>query len=284
MASNIVPFRRFKKPRRRTRWFHWVVAIVASAGIGHFIGMQSTKNPLLPNYTARTVEDKAIEGRASVIDGDTIEIGGTHIRFDGIDAPESEQDCTYLMKGYQCGQTAAKALAEFLAASRPTRCIQSGTDQYGRVIGSCFRADGEDVSRWLVRHGHALDWPHYSKGRYLPEQQAAQREKAGIWAGEFTEPWEWRHQKRSAEAEGASAVSEARTEPASSSTALLSTANGVIGACQIKGNISPNTGEKIYHLPGQRYYDETRVSLKNGERYFCSEEDAQAAGWRRSRQ
>lgn len=54
------------------------------------------------------------------------------------------------------------------------------------------------------------------------------------------------------------------------------------GACNIKGNVSTR-GERIYHVPGQKYYDETRISASHGERWFCSEEEARAAGWRRSR-
>lgn len=52
--------------------------------------------------------------------------------------------------------------------------------------------------------------------------------------------------------------------------------------CVVKGNISPNTGEKIYHVPGQEYYRVTRVSLTNGERWFCSEQTAQKSGWRKA--
>ena len=52
--------------------------------------------------------------------------------------------------------------------------------------------------------------------------------------------------------------------------------------CVIKGNINTQ-GERIYHLPGQEYYDETRISRSHGERWFCSEEEAREAGWRRSR-
>lgn len=53
-------------------------------------------------------------------------------------------------------------------------------------------------------------------------------------------------------------------------------------ACSIKGNVSTQ-GERIYHVPGQKYYEETRISASHGERWFCSEEEARAAGWRRSR-
>lgn len=52
--------------------------------------------------------------------------------------------------------------------------------------------------------------------------------------------------------------------------------------CEIKGNISINTGERIYHVPGQEHYAETRISLTHGERWFCSEDEARASGWRRA--
>ena len=53
--------------------------------------------------------------------------------------------------------------------------------------------------------------------------------------------------------------------------------------CNVKGNISVRTGERIYHVPGQRYYSATRVNWLRGERWFCSEAEARRAGWRRSR-
>ncbi|MGR9204097.1 sunset domain-containing protein [Rhizobium leguminosarum] len=53
-------------------------------------------------------------------------------------------------------------------------------------------------------------------------------------------------------------------------------------SCRIKGNISINTGERIFHVPGQKYYAQTKISPKYGERWFCSEFEAWAAGWRKS--
>jgi hypothetical protein len=53
--------------------------------------------------------------------------------------------------------------------------------------------------------------------------------------------------------------------------------------CTIKGNISKNNGQRIYHVPGQEYYTQTRINWLSGERWFCSEADARAAGWRKSR-
>lgn len=52
--------------------------------------------------------------------------------------------------------------------------------------------------------------------------------------------------------------------------------------CDIKGNISVHSGERIYHVPGQRYYASTIIRPEYGERWFCSEAEARSSGWRRS--
>ena len=80
--------------------------------------------------------------------------------------------------------------------------------------------------------------------------------------------------------------------------ALFATAAGLAGAygftqeptsvpvagagCVIKGKISYSGGQRIYHVPGQHYYDQTVIDPAKGERWFCSEAEAQAAGWRRA--
>lgn len=50
--------------------------------------------------------------------------------------------------------------------------------------------------------------------------------------------------------------------------------------CPIKGNISTSSGDKIYHIPGWNNYDETRIDIADGERWFCTEQEALNAGWR----
>jgi len=203
-------------------------------------------------------------GRASVVDGDTIEIAGKRIRINGIDAPESSQLCQDAQgRSYRCGAMSARALDQVLAASRPVRCDFVEWDQYGRFVGNCFRTDGVSVAAALVRAGMALDWPRYSGGAYAKEQSAAAAAKAGIWQGEFQPPWEWRAEQRNS----------------SIITPLIApvTSDG----CGIKGNIS-RSGEQIYHIPGMRDYDQTQINERGGERWFCSEAEAQDAGWRRA--
>lgn len=52
--------------------------------------------------------------------------------------------------------------------------------------------------------------------------------------------------------------------------------------CNIKGNISIETGNRLYHLPGMEDYESTRISPEHGERWFCTEREAIAAGWRKA--
>lgn len=52
--------------------------------------------------------------------------------------------------------------------------------------------------------------------------------------------------------------------------------------CDIKGNIGYNTGEKIYHLPGMTFYNDTVINPDYGERWFCTEAEAKANGWRKA--
>lgn len=132
-----------------------------------------------------------IVGRASIIDGDTLEIHGTRIRLWGVDAPESAQLC----RGedslqYRCGAKAANDL-DALVAERPVNCTPLTVDRYGRTVASCF-VNGVDLAQWLVENGLALDWPQFSKGRYGHAQHEAKHAVRGIWAGSYVEPWVYR--------------------------------------------------------------------------------------------
>jgi hypothetical protein len=53
-------------------------------------------------------------------------------------------------------------------------------------------------------------------------------------------------------------------------------------SCNIKGNISISSGERIYHVPGQENYDVTVIRADYGERWFCSEDNARSANWRKA--
>jgi endonuclease YncB( thermonuclease family) len=132
-----------------------------------------------------------LSGRASVIDGDTIEIHGQRIRLWGVDAPESVQLCRGSDSDlYRCGARAANEIAGFLDGKVVT-CEPVDTDRYGRTVARCLTG-GADLGEWLVARGLALDWPRYSHGRHASAQAEARHAERGVWSGSFVEPWLYR--------------------------------------------------------------------------------------------
>lgn len=135
-----------------------------------------------------------VMGRASVIDGDTLEIHDQRIRLWGVDAPEGRQSCDAADGAvYACGRLSANRLDQYLQ-DKTVSCFEEDTDRYGRMVARC-EADGADVGAWLVRHGYAVRYARYAGTAYLAEATAAQRAGAGVWAGRFTNPEAWRRGK-----------------------------------------------------------------------------------------
>ena len=74
------------------------------------------------------------------------------------------------------------------------RCRVSNRDRYGRFLGTCYAADGENLNGWLVRNGHALAYRRYSL-RYAGDEVRARNAGVGMHAGAFVKPWDWRRPK-----------------------------------------------------------------------------------------
>jgi endonuclease YncB( thermonuclease family) len=206
-----------------------------------------------------------IYGTARVADGDTLTLGDTRIRLFGIDAPELDQTCSKEGAKWQCGMEATARLKR-LVAGKNVRCIPMGKDDFGRTLARCDTI-GVDLNQAMVESGFATAFRKYSAD-YAAAEERAKAGQRGLWSGTFEQPSEYRAKQRRAE-----------TNVARSNSRRRSTAPAVRGAtgCVIKGNHS-RRGEWIYHLPGMPYYDQTRA-----EDIFCSEAEAQAAGYRRAR-
>jgi len=219
---------------------------------------------------------ETVTGRASVIDGDTIEIRGTRFRLQGVDTPESAQTCQDVAgKPYRCGQKASLALADKIGTAN-VACEEIEKDRYGRTVAVC-RLGAEDLNGWLVAQGHGMAYRRYSTA-YVAQEDVAKAAKRGIWAGAFTAPWDWRKGKRAMDMGMAAPGGPDGPIPAPKTPH----ATAASGTCAIKGNIN-RKGDRIYHLPGTRDYDRTGISEAAGERMFCSEDEAKAAGWRAPR-
>lgn len=140
---------------------------------------------------ACTPAPPTVMGRASVIDGDTLEIHDQRIRLWGVDAPEGRQSCDAADGAvYACGRLSANRLDQHLQ-DKTVACFEEDTDRYGRMVARC-EVDGEDVGAWLVRHGYAVRYARYAGTAYLAEEAAAKQDGAGVWSGRFTNPEDWR--------------------------------------------------------------------------------------------
>ena len=142
--------------------------------------------------------DFNIVGKARVIDGDTITINNTKIRFSGIDAPEKNYyGQTQFCKGpkgvWACGKKASTKLKQ-LINGQEVQCTDEGKDRYGRTLSICY-ANGVDLQAEMVRSGMAVAYLRYSN-RYENEMLEAMIAQVGIWAGPFLEPEDWRRQNR----------------------------------------------------------------------------------------
>lgn len=198
--------------------------------------------------------ERSISGAASVISGDTLTVDGRVIRLHGIDAPETGQLCALDGQPSHCGRDAAALLRE-LTEGQVVICREVAGDDSGRIVAKC-KAGWMDLGAEMVTMGMAVAYLRYSDD-YLQNHREARGKGNGIFAGEFVEPEQWRGGER---------------HP------VEIAGDSVPGHCLIKGDIDAR-GERIYRLPDQPVYEVTRIDPAQGERWFCSEADARAAGW-----
>jgi endonuclease YncB( thermonuclease family) len=232
---------------------------------------------------------QTLTGIARITDADTIVIGTETIRLQGVDAPETDQICLDSRGAlWNCGIDARDRLVRYIG-SRETSCVTNGKDVFGRRLATCSTNEG-DLSAWLVREGLALAFVRYSSA-YAPEEVIARSAPKGMWAGAFIAPWDWRARTASTAILGSYRPTEQQERLLRPSTpplrpqpspSPLAQSQEQRGACVVKGNISSG-GERIYHVPGQRYYDKTQIDESKGERWFCTEQEAVGAGWRKAK-
>lgn len=196
------------------------------------------------------------DGRVRAYDGDGIYVGDTKVRLFGIDAPELTQMCDDAGgRAYPCGELSYAALADMFDGEW---AICDALDQsYDRIVARCYVGE-RDIAQEVVLAGWAEAYREFSMDYDLAEKTAQVR-GVGIWGGQHQSPAAFRAEQRAARAQ----------------------ANAPTGACIIKGNISGSG--RIYHMPHNRDYANTRINEGRGERWFCTEAEARAAGWRPAR-
>jgi endonuclease YncB( thermonuclease family) len=226
----------------------------------------------------------AVAAEAIVTDGGTLILDGALYRLDGIDAPQTDQTCLDA-KGaaWTCGIAARDALREHVG-KRAVRCTDRGRDSNAgsRRIGECFAGDEMlSLNQWMVRQGWALDFGQAAKSRrYGVDRSSAIASGAGLWKGCFVAPDDLRRITIStARLLGAACP---KTNNMKVRETLFPEYPAMPAGCDVKGRIvlrSQVGGFRgIYHVPACRSYPRT----KTVNRWFCSEDEARAAGFRKS--
>jgi endonuclease YncB( thermonuclease family) len=217
-----------------------------------------------------------------VRDGGTLQLGDMTYRLDGIDAPELDQICIdEHADAWACGVEARDQLVK-LIGSRQIRCGDLGADpSYRKRHTGICTAEGETASlnQLLVRQGFALNFDPSGTGRFRDDEAGAKDNRRGLWKGCFIAPREFRHGRKG----GALLGDSCRSDKDREIRAVLFPDDPVMPpACSIKGKfavrarVTGNVG--VYHLQGCRSYP----ALTRPDRWFCTEEDAQAAGFRKA--
>jgi endonuclease YncB( thermonuclease family) len=219
---------------------------------------------------------------AIVRDGNTIQLGDVAFKLDGIEAPEFDQICIDdHADPWTCGIEARDQLSK-LIADRPVHCDDLGPDKTSkkRHLGVCS-VEGQTASlnQQLLRQGLALNVAGSASARFAADALSARDARTGLWKGCFIAPREFRAGKKDGALIGAACRSDRDKEIRA---ALFPEDFAAPAGCNIKGKfavrarVTFNLG--IYHLRGCPSYP----AITEPDRWFCSEDDAQAAGFRKA--
>ena len=207
-----------------------------------------------------------------IVDGDTLRIDREKVRLIGVDTPETKHPTKPV-------QYFGKEASLFTQREVEHRWVTLSyeahkRDKYGRLLAYVHRSpDSFFLNAELIKQGYGFAYTRFPF-KYLNEfreyEKQARSEGRGLWKRNNEElPVPAIKQ----EPEPPPATPERAPEPAAE--------NKNTGDCKIKGNIN-GKGGKIYHLPGGRWYEKTEIDTADGERWFCSEEEAEKAGWRKA--
>jgi endonuclease YncB( thermonuclease family) len=218
----------------------------------------------------------------TVRDGSTLQLGNVIYRLDGVEAPAFDQLCIDdHADSWTCGIEARDQLSK-LIAGRSVHCDDLGVDPLykKRHIGICT-ADGEKTSlnQAMVKLGAALSLEPAVKGRFKDDEISAKNDKQGLWKGCFIAPHEFRvGRKDGALLGGACRADRDREIREALFPAELVQPSGcsIKGKYAVRARVTGNLG--IYHLQACPSYPGTTKP----DRWFCSEEDAASAGFRKA--
>lgn len=236
--------------------------------------------PLLPLLLLLTSPARAAE--PVVKDGDTIQIGAVAYKLAGVDAPEMDQLCIDdHADSWTCGIDARDRLVK-LIGKREVRCEDLGDDKIykNRHAGLCSVV-GESVSlnQAVIQSGYGVSIEAPAKAAFQADEAMAKDKKSGLWRGCFVLPADFRAKAEGAALLGASCPADKDKELRE---ALFPEELPMPPGCNIRAKqvrrarLTGNIG--VYLIPQCQNY----ATQPQPDRWFCSEDDARAAGYRRA--
>ena len=221
-----------------------------------------------------------------VIDGVTIEVEHEGerflVRYLGVTIPASAD----LVEAAEFNQFIAQGKTVVLSSE------DAGVDFDGAHLRYVF-IDGEMVNLKLLNGGwgEVAQFPaSFEKfEEFFKAESLARTDGRGIWSVEASTPVP-------SSSEATPQISRPTPSPTQNFVggtlpARPGTPSGSGGGCEfsgsdtpvIKGNVDQRSGELLYHVPESLFYSTTVVEPGQGDRWFCTEAEAQALGWERSK-
>src|ERR1700679_2918446 len=224
----------------------------------------------------------SLAANSLVRDAGTIDVGGVTYRLGGIDAPAPDQVCIDdQADSWACGAEARDQLAS-LIGDRDVRCEDLGADTaYNKWhVGICTGGDdATSLNQLLVRRGLAMNFASAGQSRFGQDEADAKSNRRGLWKGCFAAPQEFRAGRKDGALLGAACRTDKDREIREVLFPLepaMPSGCGIKGKYALRARVTGNIG--IYHLQVCRSYP----ALTRPDRWFCTEDDARAAGFRKA--
>jgi endonuclease YncB( thermonuclease family) len=224
----------------------------------------------------------SLAANPAVRDGGTISVGGITYRLDGIDAPAYDQFCIDdHADSWACGVEARDQLTT-LIGDRELHCDDLGPDTAYKNwhLGTCtVKGEATSLNEFMVKRGFAMNSATTGKSRFGEDETDAKNNRRGLWRGCFVAPHEFRTGRKDGTLLGGACRSDKDREIREAlfpQELTMPSGCGIKGKYALRARVTGNVG--IYHLQMCASYP----ALTRPDRWFCSEDDAKAAGFRKA--
>lgn len=244
---------------------HWMPAPLMCAATAAML--------LAYSLPAASADISAAGPRIVVVDGDTLQVEGRLLSLANIDAPEIGQLCRKGNHLWACGMDAARALQKLLAMQQAAVVCRTSAQAGAPETAECA-VGSADIAEDLVASGLAVAQPE-APAAVQRLQKQAEAAGLGIWSGSFVPPAQWR--------QGVRLAAERMAETSTSQwdgfpykvfgKRILPVPRVHHAGCVLRARTT-GSGAREFATPLDAAYKDMPT-----DRAFCSDEEAERAGW-----